>query len=58
MSTLAAASRPFFRRAAAVIAVAATAFLAACESLGAATGPSVAPNVGIYELRVYTAAEG
>jgi uncharacterized protein YbaA (DUF1428 family) len=60
MSTLAANTpRPFFRRAAAIIAVAATAFLAACETLGVGTTPPpVAPNIGIYELRVYTAAEG
>jgi NIPSNAP len=61
MTTLASApSAPrhtFFRRAAAIIAVAATAFLAACESLGAAPVPPP-PEIGLYELRIYTPAEG
>jgi hypothetical protein len=58
MTTLAAKpSRTFFRRAAAIIAVTATAFLAACESVG--TGPvAPPPEIGLYELRTYTAAEG
>jgi hypothetical protein len=40
----------------AIIAVAATAFLAACESLGTAAAPP--PEIGLYELRTYTAAPG
>lgn len=48
-----------FRRTAAIIAVAATAFLAACESLGiGTTPPPPPPEIGLYELRVYSAAEG
>ena len=60
MTTLAARTpRPFFRRAAAVIAVAATAFLAACESMGVGTTPvTPPPEIGLYELRTYTAADG
>jgi len=63
MTTLAAArSAPrhtLFRRAAALIAVTATAFLAACAGLGVGTGPlPPPPEIGLYELRIYTAAEG
>jgi hypothetical protein len=49
--------RPLFRRIAAVVAVAATAFLAACETVASAPA-AVTPDVGIYELRVYTASDG
>lgn len=57
MTTLTARTpRPLFRRAAAIIAVAATAFLAACESLGTAVAPP--PEIGLYELRTYTATPG
>ncbi|HEX5006071.1 MAG TPA: NIPSNAP family protein [Hyphomonadaceae bacterium] len=60
MTTIAAKTpRPFFRRAAAIIAVAATAFLAACESMGVGTSPvPPPPEIGLYELRTYTATEG
>lgn len=54
-------SRPSItRRAAAFAAVAAAAFLSACSSMGASTSDSTpaSPNVGIYELRTYTAAPG
>ena len=53
-------SRPSItRRAAAFAAVAAAAFLSACTSMGAASDPTPAsPNIGIYELRTYTAAPG
>jgi len=48
-----------FRRAAAIVAVAATAFLAACESLGVGAAPvPPPPEIGLYELRIYTPAEG
>ncbi len=59
MSTLAAARarQPMFRRLAALIAVAGTALLAACETMTASL-PAKAPDVGLYELRTYTAAEG
>jgi hypothetical protein len=63
MTSLAVASprspsaQSLFRRLAAIVAVAGTALLAACETLGAAVPPK-APDVGIYELRTYTAAEG
>jgi hypothetical protein len=61
MTTLTAAypRRPIFRRLAAIVAVAGTVFLAACESLGlGTTPPTYVPDVGLYELRVYTANEG
>jgi hypothetical protein len=60
MTTLAAKTpRPLFRRAAAIIAVAATAFLAACESMGVGTAPvPPPPEIGLYELRTYTASPG
>jgi hypothetical protein len=60
MTTLAAnPPRTLFRRAAAIIAVAATAFLAACESMGVGTAPvPPPPEIGLYELRTYTATEG
>jgi hypothetical protein len=45
----------FFRYAAAIIAVAATAFLAACATVDKSPPPA---QVGLYELRVYTAADG
>lgn len=56
MTTLA-QTRPgaLFRRAAAIIAVAVTAFFAACAAIGETAPP---PQVGLYELRIYTAAEG
>jgi hypothetical protein len=58
MSTLAAAiPRPLFRRLAAILAAAGTALLAACETTSA-TQTAVTPNIGVYELRVYTAADG
>lgn len=59
MTTLA-PTRPgaFFRRAAATIAIAATALLAACETLGESQSTPPPPQIGLYELRVYTAAEG
>jgi hypothetical protein len=57
MSTLAAAPRPIFRKLAAILAFAATALVAACET-APATSVAAAPSVGLYELRVYTAAEG
>lgn len=59
MTTLAAnPPRTLFRRAAAIIAVAATAFLAACETM--ATSPTAVPawDIGLYELRTYTATDG
>jgi hypothetical protein len=66
MTTLALAShrRPMLRRAAGLLAIAATAFLASCESLD--TGADARPeapaatqtNIGLYELRVYAAAPG
>src|SRR5262249_17036349 len=47
------------RRAAAIIAVVATAFLAACESMGVGTAPvPPPPEIGLYELRTYTASPG
>jgi hypothetical protein len=60
MTTVAARiPRPFFRRATAIIAVAATAFLAACETMGIGAAPVPAPpEIGLYELRTYTATEG
>ncbi len=62
MTSIAAPFRPrhtLFRRAAALVAVAATAFLAACETLGiGTTPPPPPPEIGLYELRTYTAAEG
>jgi hypothetical protein len=60
MTTLAAYPRQsMFRRLAAVVAVAGTAFLAACESLGlGTTPPTFTPDIGLYELRVYTTNEG
>ena len=60
MTTIAAKTpRAFFRRAAAIIAVAATTFLAACESMGVGTAPvPPPPEIGLYELRTYTATEG
>ena len=47
-----------FRRAAAVLAVAATVALSACASMGSASSSAADPAIGIYELRVYTAAPG
>src|SRR5690242_15254143 len=60
MTTIAAKTpRALFRRAAAIIAVAATVFLAACESMGVGTAPvPPPPEIGLYELRTYTATEG
>ena len=64
MTTLAAASprrtarqQTIFRRLAAAIAVAGTALLAACETMGTIPPPK-ASEIGLYELRVYTANEG
>ena len=51
--------RPFFRRIAALIAIAATAALAACGSLNTGLTPRPKPPaIGLYELRIYTIAEG
>src|SRR5690606_18066868 len=48
-----------FRRAAAIVAVAATAFLAACASLGVGAAPvPPPPAIGPSELRISTPAEG
>ena len=58
MTTLANPRPSLFRRAAAVLAVAATAVLSACTSMGAANGSAAEPAIGLYELRIYTAAPG
>lgn len=60
MTTLAATpARPLFRKIAAILAVAGTAFLAACDTLGIGTTPPPPQHqIGLYELRMYTAAEG
>jgi len=57
MTALAAPRHSMFRRIAFAVAVAGTALLAACESLGTIPQPN-APEVGLYELRTYTASEG
>jgi len=59
MTTLIAAapSRPsMLRRAAGFVAVASALFLSACASMSST--PSTGPDVGLYELRTYTAAPG
>lgn len=58
MTTLAIPRPSLFRRAAAVLAVAATAALSACASMGSSNGSAADPAIGLYELRVYTAAPG
>ena len=59
MTTLAIPRPSLFRRAAAVLAVAATAVLSACANMGApANGAAAEPAIGLYELRIYTAAPG
>ena len=50
MTTLANPRPSLFRRAAAVLAVAATAVLSACTSMGAANGSAAEPAIGLYEL--------
>jgi hypothetical protein len=57
MTALAAPRRSMFRTIAMVAAVAGTALLAACESLSAIPQPR-GPEIGLYELRTYTASEG
>jgi hypothetical protein len=57
MTVLAAPRRSMFRKVAFAIAVAGAALLAACESIGLGTTPPP-PQIGLYELRVYTASEG
>jgi hypothetical protein len=52
-------STSILRRLAAPLALAGALFLSACESLGIGTEPlAPAPEIGIYELRIYTAAPG
>lgn len=58
MTTLAASRPSILRRAAVALAAAATAFLASCESMGASDSTPPAPQIGLYELRTYTAAPG
>ncbi len=58
MTTLTMPRPSLFRRAAAVLAVAATVALSACASMGSASSSTADPAIGIYELRVYTAAPG
>jgi len=59
MTVLAVPRHSVFRRIAFAIAVAGTALLAACESIGLGTTPPFStPQIGLYELRTYTAAEG
>lgn len=58
--TTVAAPRPrtFFIRAAAIVAAAATALLAGCALLSESERTPPPPQVGLYELRVYTATDG
>jgi len=59
MTSLAQPRSTLFRRAAVFAAVAAAAFVSACSSMSNASDPTPAsPNIGIYELRTYTAAPG
>jgi hypothetical protein len=60
MTTLA-PSRPrstFFRAAATIVAAASALLLSACESMGNMKGEPQQPAVGLYEMRIYTAAPG
>ncbi|MFZ4686783.1 MAG: NIPSNAP family protein [Hyphomonadaceae bacterium] len=60
MTTLA-ATRPrssLFRRAALALAAASTLFASACASMGNMTGEPQQSAVGLYEMRIYTAAPG
>jgi hypothetical protein len=59
MTVLAAPRPSIFGKIAFAIAVAGTALLAACESIGIGTTPPLStPQIGLYELRTYTASEG
>lgn len=65
MTALAAAPRrpSIWRQAAGLLAIAATAFLASCASIDAGANPATQPatsgaTIGLYELRVYAAADG
>jgi hypothetical protein len=58
MTTLSLHRPSFFRRAAAALAAGAALFTAACESMSAVPSEPPAPAIGLYELRIYTAAPG
>jgi NIPSNAP len=58
MTTLAAPRPSLFRRAAIGLAAIAATFLSACASMSSSSSPSAGADVGLYELRVYTAATG
>lgn len=53
------APRPsIFRRAAVILAAAGSLALSACAGLSSSPSTPPAPQIGLYELRIYTAAEG
>lgn len=58
MTTLAIQRTSLFRRAAFGVAAIAATFLSACASMSSTPGQSAGSNVGLYELRTYTAAPG
>lgn len=58
MTTLAVQRTSLFRRAAFGVAAVAATFLSACASMSSTPSQPAASNVGLYELRTYTAAPG
>ncbi len=58
MTALAHPHPSLFRRAAIALAAVSSLFVSACASLSSAPAAPAAPEIGLYELRIYTAAPG